>query len=283
MGLAGLGGFDDGFVGGQPVPLGAGQVGIGGQFGLRCVVATHHLAALGCGFHHHLGAIDVHGEHVTTLVRQAVGGFGLLDGHGPVAGENHAAGDVGLDRAGAHQKRVDVAQHLRNGLGRHKSDLLAFGHVPGDHAVEVLTLVDVAKKAADVLGVFALGPHPAAMGKPHIRVLGGQREDVGVEVSERGGNDQPRAILGNHASHGLLHRGGFGHVLLFHQLDAGQLFQFGGSLCVGLVVAVVVARAHIDHPDRQGLLGLRPGAPGAQCACRTQSGQGFEGLATIGV
>jgi hypothetical protein len=74
----------------------------------------------------------------------------------------------GVDRARAHGEGVDVAQHLRDRLGRDEADLAALAHVAGDHAVEVLRLVDVAEEAAGVLGVLALGPHAAAMGEAHV-------------------------------------------------------------------------------------------------------------------
>src|SRR5450830_1823670 len=166
--LAGLGGLDDGLVGGEPVPFGAGQVGGRGQLGLAGVVAADHLAALGGGLDHHLGAVDVHGEHVHALIGQAVGGLGLLDGHGPVAREDHAAGDVRVHRARAQQEGIDVAQHLRNRLGGHEADLAALAHVAGHHAIEVLAFVDVAEEAAHVLGVFAFGPQAATVREAHI-------------------------------------------------------------------------------------------------------------------
>src|SRR3990167_3639376 len=157
MRLAAAHRINEGGVGGEPVPFGAGEVGLGRELGLAGVVTADHLAALGRGLPDHLWAVHVHGEHVHALVGQAVGGLGFLDRHRPVAGEDHAAGDLGVDRPRTHGECVDVAQHLRDRLGGDEADLLALAHVPGDHAVEVLALIDVAEEAGRVLRVFAFG------------------------------------------------------------------------------------------------------------------------------
>ncbi len=54
------------------------------------------------------------GEHVDALIDQAVGGFGFLDRHRPVAGEDHLRGGLGIGEPGAEREGVDVAQHLRS-------------------------------------------------------------------------------------------------------------------------------------------------------------------------
>jgi hypothetical protein len=136
----------------------------------------------------------------TPCVDHRVGGLGLLDGHGPVAGEDHLGGDARFDRACAQREGVDVAQHLRDRLGGDEAELLALAHVAGDHAVEVLRLVDVAEEAAGVLGVLALGPQAAAVGEAHVLgVLGRHGQHVRVEVAERGREQQRGAVLRDHA------------------------------------------------------------------------------------
>ena len=283
MRLARLRRFNDGFVGCEPVPFGPGQVGLRRQLGLAGVVTADQLAALGRSFHHHFGAIHVHGEDVTALVGQTVGSFGLLDRHRPVAGEDYVAGDAGFDRARPHHKRVDVAQHLGDGLGRYKTQLAALAHVPSDHAIQVLAFINVPEVAACVFGVLPLSPHAAAMREAHVRVLGGNGKQVRIKVAKRGGEQQRSTVLGNHAGHGLLHGRGLGHVLFFHHFNAGHLFYFSRGLGLRLVVAVVVTRADIDHTNGQRLLRPRALAPGAQGAgraqCRNGGSNGFEGFA----
>ena len=169
--------------------------------------------------------------------------------------------DVGLDATGAQRERVDVAQHLRDGLGCDEAELLALGDVAGNDTVEVLGLVDVAEEAADVLRVLGLVPQAAAVGEADVGVLGSEREDVRVEVAEGRGEEQGGAVLGNHALHGLLHRVGLGHVLFLDHLDAGHLLHQRGRLGVRLVVAVVIARTDVDEPDAQHLLAEGQAAP----------------------
>jgi hypothetical protein len=105
---------------------------------------------------------------------------------------------------------------------------------------------------------------------------------VRIEVAEGGGKQQRRAILRNHAGHGLLHGGGLGHVFFLHHLDAGHLLELGRSQGLGLVVAVVVARADVDHAHGQRL-GLCAGqrAPTSERAGGAERGQGLEGIAAI--
>jgi hypothetical protein len=140
--------------------------------------------------------------------------------------------------------------------------------VTGDHAIEVLGLVDVAEEAAGVGGVLALRPHAAAMGKADLAVLGGHGQHVRVEVAEAGGEQQRGAVLRDHALHGLLHGLGLGHVFLFDHLDARQMLELRSGFSVGLVVAEVVARADID--DAHGNGGLGKGR--TQCAWQHQRG-----------
>ncbi len=253
--LAGLGRFDDLGVGGDPVPLGAGQVGVRGELGLAGVVTADELAALGRRLDDHLRAVDVHREDVDALVGQAVGGLGFLDRHRPVAGEDDLRGDGRVDRAGAHREGVDVAQHLRDRLGRDEAELLRLGHVAGDDAVEVLRLVDVAEEAAGVLRVLAFAPQAAAMGEAHVGVLARHRQHVRVEVAERGREQQRGAVLRDHALHGLLHGVGLGHVLFLDHLDASHLLHHGHGFSVRLVVAEVVLRTDVDEAERHRLLG----------------------------
>src|SRR6185369_2129991 len=214
----------------EPVPFGAGEVALGRQRRLVGVVAAGKNAALFGGFHDDLGAVHVTGDHVHALVHHAVGGLGFLHRQRPVAGHDELAGDLGIDAAGAHQEGVAVAQHLGNGLGGDEADFLALAGEAGNHAVQVLALVDVAEVAAGVLGMLAFGPHAAAVGEAHIGVFFRHLDHVRIEVTEGGGENQPRAVLLHHGAHGLLHVGGLGHLLLLHHLHAGHFLQRRGGL-----------------------------------------------------
>jgi hypothetical protein len=79
-------------------------------------------------------------------------------------------------------------------------------------------------------------------------------EDMGVVVAEGGREEQRRAVEIDHRLDRLLDRVGLGHLLLLDHLDAAELLQRRGALGMGLVVAIVVARADVDESDR-GILG----------------------------
>src|SRR5258706_8069357 len=148
-------------VGREPIPFGAGQVALGRQRRLVGVIAAGEDAALLGGLDDDLGTVDVAGDHVDALVDHAIGGFGLLYGQRPVAGDNELAGDLRVDAARAHEEGIAVAQYLRDRLCGGEARLLALAGVAGDHAVQVLAFVDVAAVAAGVHRVPALGPQAA--------------------------------------------------------------------------------------------------------------------------
>ncbi len=216
----------------------------------------------------------MHREHVDALVGHRVGRLGLAHRHGPVAGEDGLGGDRRVDRAGAQREGVDVAQHLRDRLGGHEAQPLGPAHVAGDDAAEVLRLVDVAEEAAGVGGVPALGPQAAGVGEAYGVVPARDRQHVRVEVAEAGREQQARAVLRDHALHGPLHGHRFGDVLLLDDSDAGDGPELRGGLGVRLVVAEVVARADVDHADRDRRLGLGLGLGQGQ-----RAGQGERGAA----
>ena len=74
-------------------------------------------------------------------------------------------------------------------------------------------------------------------------------DHVRVVVSERGREQQRRAVEIDHRLDGLFDRVGFRHFLFLDDLEAGHLLQRRGALGVSLVVAVVVARTDIDEAD----------------------------------
>ena len=160
------------------------------------------------------------------------------------------------------------------GLAAMKPSFLRLARVAGDDAVQVLAFVDIAEVAARVLRVLALGPEAAAVGEADLGILLGQLQHVRVEVAERRGEEERRAVLLDHRAHGLLHVHGLGDLLLLDDLDARQLLDRGGGLGLGLVVAVVVARADVDDAHDQLVGGGRPAhPPGGQRAQRSRRSQ----------
>jgi hypothetical protein len=137
--------------------------------------------------------------------------------------------------------------------------------VAGDHAVEELALVDVAEVAADVLGVLAFGPQAAAMGEAHVGVLGRHGQHVRVEVAERGGEHQLGAVLRIMPVMVFCTAAVSGTFSSSTTLMPG-IFLSGGGFELRLVVAVVVARADVDHADGDRLLREGEGAPAAEGA-----------------
>src|ERR1700722_3922034 len=83
-----------------PIPLRAGEIGLRRERRLVDVLAAPHGAAAGALFHPRVRAVDVAGQDVNALVDQAVGGFGFLDRHRPVAGEDHLRGGLRVGELG---------------------------------------------------------------------------------------------------------------------------------------------------------------------------------------
>ena len=125
----------------------------------------------------------------------------------------------------------------------------------GDHTIEVLALVDVTKEAAGVGWVHTLGPQATAMGKVHIREALGHLDDVRVEVTEGGREDQRRAVLTDHRFHRLLHGHCLRHVFFFNHHHVRQRLDDGRGLGMRLVVAKIVAGADIDKAHHQRVIG----------------------------
>src|SRR6267142_1103739 len=263
-----------------PIPLGAGQIALGGQRRLIGVIAADEDATALRGLDDHLRAVDVTGDDVHALVDQAVGGLGFLDRQGPVAGDDQLRRDLRIDRARAHGEGVDVPQYLWDRLGGDEAELLRLGGVAGDDAVQVLALVDVAEVAADVLRMLALGPETAAVGEADLGILLGHPEDVRIEVAERRREQERRAVLLDHRPHRLLHVGGVRDLLLLDHRDAGHLLEGGGRLGLRLVVAVVVAWADVDDAHDQ-LVGCERTAGGRERAERPRPREAQQELPTI--
>ncbi len=238
-----------------PIPFGTGQVAFGGQRSLAGVVATGHDTAFFSGLDNHLGPVDMAGQHVTTLVDQAVGSFCFLDRQRPVTGEDHGGDDARVHRAGTHGERVQVAQHLRHRFGGDEPELFALAHVPGNHAVEVLRFIDVTEKAPRVHRVATFLPQTTAVRETYIRVLFGDLDHVRFEIAERGRENQCCAVLTDHGFHGLLYGNGFRNVFFLDHFDVGQRLDDGRCLGVGLVVTKVVASADVNKTHYQRCIG----------------------------
>ncbi len=234
------------------------------------MIAAGHGAAFLGSLHDDLGAIDVAGQHVTALVDQAVGRFGFLDRQGPVTGKDHGGSDLRIYRSRAQGKGVDVAQHLRYRLGGDKTEFLGLAGKASDHTVEVLTFIDVTKEAASIGRVHALGPQAATVGEVHIRKALSHLDDVRVEVTEGGRENQGSAVLTDHRFHGFLHRHRLRHVLFFNHDHIRQRLDDGSRFGMRLVVAKVVPRTNVDKTNHQRLVG---GACKAERHCRSHANQ----------
>ena len=146
----------------------------------------------------------------------------------------------GLASLRAEREGVDIAQHLRNGLGRDKAQLAGLGGIASHDAGDVLRFVDVAEVAAGVLGILVLHSPPQCSKRSFGKLLR-QLDHVRIVVAKRRRKDQRRAVEIDHVLDRLLDGVGLGDFLFFDDLDARQLLQCGGALRMGLVVAVVVA------------------------------------------
>ena len=112
-----------------------------------------------------------------------------------------------------------------------KPSFLVLLVVARDDAGQVLAFVDVAEVAAGVLRVLALGPHAAAMGEAHLRILLGHLQHVRVEVAERRRRRSASALSWLiMASIVFCDGDGLGHVLFLDDLDAGHLLDRRGRL-----------------------------------------------------
>ena len=194
------------------------------------------------------------GHDVDALRDHRVGRLGFLDGQRPVAGEDHLGGGLRVHRPCPQGEGVDVAQHLGDRLGSDEAKLAALGGHAGDDAGEILRLVDVAEVAAGVHRVLGLVPQAAAVTELDLRILRRHAQHVRVEVAERGREQERGAVEVDHALHRFLDGDRLGHLLFLDDLHAGHLLQDGRALGMGLVVAVVVARADIDEAHDQRLL-----------------------------
>ena len=203
-----------------PVPFGAGEISLRRQRRLVDVIAAHHRAAARRVLDHGLRAVDVTGEDVDALVDQAVGGFGFLDRHRPVAGEDHLRGRLRVGEPGAQRESVDVAQHLRDRFCGDKAEFAGLAGVAGDNARDVLGFVDIAKVAAGIRGIL-VAPQPAAMFEAQFWKLLGHLDHVRVVVSERCREEQGGAVEIDHRLHGLFDRVGFRDFLFLDDLEAG--------------------------------------------------------------
>src|SRR4029077_19011130 len=97
-----------------PIPLRSREVAVGRQ-GRLATVVTASLNATPLGrLDNDLRTVHVTGNDVHALVDQARGSFRLLNRHGPVAGEDHVAGDRRIDAACSQGEGIDVSAYLRD-------------------------------------------------------------------------------------------------------------------------------------------------------------------------
>jgi hypothetical protein len=112
----------------------------------------------------------------------------------------------------------------------------------------MLCFVDIAEIAAGVFRIL-LRPQAAAMLEAQLRKLGRHLEHVRIVIAERCREQQRRPVEIDHRLHGLFHGVGLGDFLFLDHLDAGHFLESGRAGGVGLVVAIIVARADIDEAD----------------------------------
>ena len=142
------------------------------------------------------------------------------------------------------------------GFAATKPSLPDLRRIAGDDAVDVLRLEDVAEIAADVLRVL-VGPQAAGMLERDLGIFHRRLEDVGIEIAERGREQEPGAVEIDHALHGLRDLDGLGDALLLDHLDAGHLLDRGGAFGMRLVVTEIVARTDIDEAHHRRRRGAR--------------------------
>jgi hypothetical protein len=157
--------------------------------------------------------------------------------------------DFRVGESGAEREGVDIAQHLRDRLGGDETELAGFSRVAGDDAGNILRLVDIAEVAAGVLRIL-VGPQPAAVFEMQLGKLGRHLDHMRIVISERGRKQQRGAVEVDHRLHGLFDGVGLRDFFFLDHLEAGHFLQRRSAGGVGLIVAVVVARADIDEADR---------------------------------
>ena len=189
------------------------------------------------------------GDNVHALVGQSVDGLCLLHRHRPVTGKDHLGLDGGVDAARTKGKRVDVQQHLRNGLCSNEAELLRFGLVPGNDAGQILRHADIAEIRAGIRGV-ALAPQSTAMAELDIGVGLGRLQHEGLVVTEGCRKQELRAVQLDHRLHRPHDGVAFRHVLFFQHRYAGNVLHRCGALGMRLIVSEVVARPDIEKADR---------------------------------
>ncbi len=112
-------------------------------------------------------------------------------------------------------------------------------------------------------------PERGRVAELHVRIFLGRLDHEGVEIAERGGEQQARAVEIDHRLHRLGDGVGLGDVLLLDHGHVGQGLERSGPHGMGLVPAEVALGADIDHADGQRRLRL-----GTQSAAQQQGGGG---------
>src|SRR5262249_29443819 len=160
---------------------------------------------------------------------------------------------------------------LRDRLGRNESALAGLGGIARNDALEVLAFVDIAQITANVLWM-SLGPQTPAMLQARLGVFVCLAQHVGIEIAQRGWEQERRAVEIDHAVHGLLDRDRLRHLLFLDHLDVGELLERGGALRVRLVVAKIVAWPDIDEADGDRSCQRRSPRQACGGGCGTEQG-----------
>ncbi len=134
-------------------------------------------------------AIHVAGDDVSPLIDQAVGRLRFFYRQRPISGESDLHRYLRVYAARSQGEAVDVAEYLADRFGAHEPELVRLGRQTGHHARYVLSLVDVAKKAAHVFRVLAFDVKAAAVKKLHFRELLGHPQHMRVVIAEGRGKE----------------------------------------------------------------------------------------------
>src|SRR3984957_8650945 len=258
----------------RPFVFRAGDEALRRERRLARIVAAGLDAALLAGLDDHLRPVNMARDDIASGIDQRVRGFCFADWQRPVAGEDHLHGRVRIDRARPQEDRIDVAEHNRDRLRCHEADLVGLRRKTGGDAVHVMRLVEVAEIGAGVFRILVLVPERRRVTELDIWIFFGEINDKGAVVAERGREDEAGAIEVDHRFHRLRVRVSLRHVLFLDHFHARHFRERLDRHRMRLVPAEIVARADIDHADREVLGGERAtrGSHAQRSAGQAESG-----------
>ena len=200
-------------------------------------------ATLRGGGLNHGWCVLVEGEGIRATREQSLCrllGFVRIE---PGVDPGHAQRRLFVDGSSAKRESVDIAFDLWDWEGRDVAELVRLGQRPGNHAVEVVHLVEVDHVGGHVRGAFETG----GVRKDHVRVFFGGLERW-VHVAEAGGEDDFCTVLDD-----LIEEWScltFRHVFNFDRFNIWQCFLEGNPalfVCVG--PTEISGRSNVNERD----------------------------------